>query len=167
MTALHVGALSGDDAVMEALLQQARREEIDRTDEEGRTPLHHACASGSFMVVQRLLNCGADTEAGDKHGDKPVQLAARAGHIAVVKALLRPQRSAEESAPPSVGEGHGGHHADVDPSRAVPQEDGADDDDEEEEDEEEEDEESEEEEEMVIDEGEEADEEPSTSSTTS
>ena len=54
----------------------------------GRTPLCVAAENGHLDVVRALLNAGADKTIADKNGRKPIDVAGRRGHDAIV-ALLR------------------------------------------------------------------------------
>lgn len=50
--------------------------------------LHVACAVGDVTSVRWALMCGADVSRLDPHGFRPLHVAAAAGHLAVVHALL-------------------------------------------------------------------------------
>ncbi len=52
------------------------------------TPLHRAAGAGLTMVVQRLLEQGADANARDAEDVTPLHLAAAAGAVPVIEALL-------------------------------------------------------------------------------
>jgi NF-kappa-B inhibitor alpha len=59
------------------------------------TPLHLAVITGQTGVVRRLLVAGADICARDRHGNTPIQIAAREGYQDVVSTLLEPVRENE------------------------------------------------------------------------
>ena len=68
---------------------------LNARNEQGRTPLHWACAVPSdrlegqarVRMVQMLLSKGADAQAQDNDGCTPAQLAEKAGHDDVVAAF--------------------------------------------------------------------------------
>lgn len=65
-----------------------------RTDQRGRTALHHAAAvraaaDPSAWVAQRLLEAGAPAGALDKASETALHVAARAGNTAAAGVLLR------------------------------------------------------------------------------
>lgn len=49
---------------------------VDIADNEGRTPLHIACALGNAEIVEMLLNAGANINARDNAGNTPAHYAA-------------------------------------------------------------------------------------------
>ena len=51
--------------------------DINGKNEDGRTPLHIACAHGHVNVVRLLLESGADPNARDNGGETPFDHAAR------------------------------------------------------------------------------------------
>lgn len=51
------------------------------------TPLHQAAVSGQVKVVKILLEKGADPDAVDIYGRKPLDSAAVYGHFEVMKML--------------------------------------------------------------------------------
>ena len=64
---------------------------VNALDDIGRTPLHYACAIGSRPIVELLLQRGAfkDVEVADKHGYRPIHLAAEGGYSGVIKELMK------------------------------------------------------------------------------
>ncbi len=48
---------------------------VDVSDNEGRTPLHIACALGQAWIVEQLLNAGANINARDHAGNTPAHYA--------------------------------------------------------------------------------------------
>ncbi|XP_061663032.1 myotrophin isoform X2 [Syngnathoides biaculeatus] len=69
-------------------LHTAKAEEVNRTLDAGRKPLHYACDFGQTPVVKFLISKGADVDAPDKHGLTPLFSACVEGHVDCVKVLL-------------------------------------------------------------------------------
>lgn len=91
---LNARSLNGDTALMiaaflpdvpRALALIAKGVEINRP---GWTALHYAAASGSVVIIQRLLDESAYIDAESPNKTTPLMMAARSGHRAVVKLLL-------------------------------------------------------------------------------
>ena len=59
------------------------------TDNEGRIPLHYACASGKLEMVQYLLSDVSDLACTTKSGDTPLHIACKYNHVEVVQFLLQ------------------------------------------------------------------------------
>ena len=62
--------------------------DIDAKNNEGRSPLHSACASGELDVVKMLVEAGAGVRDTNGRGETCVVLAARNGHTETVRYLL-------------------------------------------------------------------------------
>jgi ankyrin repeat protein len=60
--------------------------QIDPRDEDGKTPLHLACASENVLAVIALLRRGAATEVTDRFGATPILRAIANGREEAVKA---------------------------------------------------------------------------------
>ncbi|XP_078435681.1 ankyrin repeat family protein [Wolffia australiana] len=86
---------------IEAFLEAARYDDIedvvtlhstgislDSKDSEGRTALHMASANGHLLIVEYLINNGADPNALNAENNTPLHWACLNGHIEVVKALI-------------------------------------------------------------------------------
>lgn len=91
---LNARSLNGDTALMiaaylpdvpRALALISKGAEINRA---GWTALHYAAASGSFPIIQRLLDESAFIDAESPNKTTPLMMAARSGHSNVVKMLL-------------------------------------------------------------------------------
>merc|ERR1719161_2844652 len=65
---------------------------LDSVDKHGMQPIHYAAFWGNLEVAQLLMEQRADAAArvgtGSYAGDLPVHLAAEAGHLGTVKALV-------------------------------------------------------------------------------
>lgn len=82
MWALKTGDL---DEVMAKLVTT---EDVNRTLDGGRMPLHLAADFGQTDVVEYLISKGANVNAPDKHGLTPLISACFEGHASCVKILL-------------------------------------------------------------------------------
>jgi uncharacterized protein len=76
-----------DAKTLEGLLPFLPNDTIDKKDEHGWTPLMQASWDGDLGEVNRLLEKGADVNASES-GSTSLHLAAQAGHLDIVKALL-------------------------------------------------------------------------------
>lgn len=86
-TALHLAALNGRDHATESMIQLGASVEVRNF--HGQTPLHIASSRGFLKTVKALVRQGgayADSE--DDSGVRPISIAARNGHAAVVQFLL-------------------------------------------------------------------------------
>ncbi|EAY01306.1 ankyrin repeat protein, putative [Trichomonas vaginalis G3] len=61
---------------------------VNSTDENNQTPLHHAAQDGYLDVVEILLKSGAKVNATDNQKQTPLHIAAGNGQVDVCKALL-------------------------------------------------------------------------------
>uniref|UniRef100_A0A8I5NKW7 Myotrophin n=1 Tax=Papio anubis TaxID=9555 RepID=A0A8I5NKW7_PAPAN len=71
----------------------AKGEDVNRTLEGGRKPLHYAADCGQLEILEFLLLKGADINAPDKHHITPLLSAVYEGHVSCVKLLLSKVRS--------------------------------------------------------------------------
>ena len=60
----------------------------DVVGNDGNTLLHIACAEGNIVIVELLLNNGADILKPDRNGDAPIHIASRFGRLSILKILL-------------------------------------------------------------------------------
>ena len=60
----------------------------DVVGNDGNTLLHIACAEGNIVIVELLLNNGADILKPDRNGDAPIHIACRFGRLSILKILL-------------------------------------------------------------------------------
>ncbi|KDQ17884.1 hypothetical protein BOTBODRAFT_104719, partial [Botryobasidium botryosum FD-172 SS1] len=63
--------------------------DVNASDDQRRTPLHHAARSGVPRFAKRFISAGADAHTLDEQGDTPLALAARAGSYGGVIQLLK------------------------------------------------------------------------------
>jgi ankyrin repeat protein len=62
--------------------------QLNRTDSNGRTPLHYACLFGKNDVAQLLIKKGADIDPRDENQTTPLHIVAATGNLELVKILL-------------------------------------------------------------------------------
>ena len=76
-TALHYACNAGDEVIVEQLVQA--KADIDATDKDQWSPLHHAALSGNQAVVASMLNHGNPVvDALNEHGQTALQTACEA-----------------------------------------------------------------------------------------
>ncbi|KAI1360547.1 ankyrin repeat-containing domain protein [Xylaria arbuscula] len=86
-TALHLAARSGSTEVMDYLLQEGRCANVNVTSTESSTPLHVVSYKGYIEAIEFLVAHGADVNAIDDKGNRPIDLALMNGMIQAVKLL--------------------------------------------------------------------------------
>ncbi|XP_063073493.1 myotrophin [Engraulis encrasicolus] len=84
---------------MEEVKSLVKDEDVNRTLEGGRKPLHYAADCGHREVVEFLVSRGADVNAADKHGITPLLSAIYEGHLSCVKLLLEKGADKERKGP--------------------------------------------------------------------
>jgi ankyrin repeat protein len=86
-TALHWAAFHDDLELVKTLLTAGAK--FDAVTREGAiTPLFMACTNGSAVVIEALLNAGADVNSTKANGTTPLMTAAAAGGVDAVNVLL-------------------------------------------------------------------------------
>lgn len=83
-SALMLAVLAGHDKVVDALMKAGAP-----INQEGWTPLHYAAFEGRLELLEKLLVAGADVNAVAPNKSSALMLAARNGHIDVVRRLLK------------------------------------------------------------------------------
>ncbi|CAM9626693.1 unnamed protein product [Hapterophycus canaliculatus] len=78
-----------------------------KTNEEGMGPVALAAASGSAQVVSELLRADIPYRTRDRDGRTPLHLAARNGHIPVLRVLVAEMRKSRDNRGPRAGGGDG------------------------------------------------------------
>ncbi len=97
---IHDAAKNGNLAGVQAELDKGVNV-IEKEDNYGRTPLHHASTNGHKKIVELLIAKGADVNAKSKFENTPLNLAAFWGHKEIAELLIA------EGA--NVNANHGGH----------------------------------------------------------
>ena len=89
MTPLMWAAHRGKADISELLLQQPGIN-IDCSDEDGRTAMHHACLFGRLEVLRMLLAARSQGSVNqlDKGGDTPLMSASNYGHVECVRLMV-------------------------------------------------------------------------------
>ena len=80
-------AVEGDLEGLKKIIE-VEKFDIDETDDDGWTALHHSCWNGKNQVVLYLLETGAKIDAKKNYGQTPLHLASYKGHEETVKLLL-------------------------------------------------------------------------------
>ncbi|CAK40532.1 uncharacterized protein An10g00960 [Aspergillus niger] len=62
-----------------SLLKGLKKDELNKQDEDGRTPVSHAAEAGNKWAVDKLIEAGADPYQCDKNGRSPLSWAAQFG----------------------------------------------------------------------------------------
>lgn len=84
---IHDAAKDGNpDRVIEILERDPGQ--LNRADENGKTPLHYASRFGKNKVAQLLIKRGADLDPKDENQITPLHIAAASGNLELVKILL-------------------------------------------------------------------------------
>ena len=86
------GLLSG--AALSAQ-RPAAKEDVNRRNPDGSTPLQWAVYDGDVAEVKRLLRAGADVSLANNYGATPMSLAAEVGNTEMLKVLLEAGANAD------------------------------------------------------------------------
>jgi ankyrin repeat protein len=76
-----------------------RKEDVNRRNVDGSTPLQWAVYNGDVAEVQRLVRAGADVSLANKYGATPMSLAAEVANTNVLKVLLEAGANADSPNP--------------------------------------------------------------------
>ncbi|KAM0033287.1 putative Arf GTPase activating protein [Helianthus debilis subsp. tardiflorus] len=89
---LHLACQTADCTMVELLLQHGAN--INASDSNGQTPLHHSIIRGRLAIAQLLLSRGANPLAADTEGKTPRQLVTELGidDIQILALLREPKR---------------------------------------------------------------------------
>jgi len=61
--------------------------DVNKSDFDGRTPLHIAASIGQEIVAQYLVDSGANVNARDRYGNTPLEDAVRENHLSLIKII--------------------------------------------------------------------------------
>jgi ankyrin repeat protein len=95
--ALIVGAAGGAQA--QAARPRTAKEDVNRRNPDGSTPLQWAVFHGDVAEAKRLLRAGADVKAANKYGATAMTLAAEVGSTEMLKVLLEAGADADSPNP--------------------------------------------------------------------
>jgi uncharacterized protein len=76
-----------------------RKDDVNRRNPDGSTPLQYAVYNGDVAEVRRLLKAGADVNAANKYGATPMTLAAEVANTDMLKLLLEVGANADSPNP--------------------------------------------------------------------
>lgn len=62
--------------------------DVNKKDDNGQTPLHHAVQSGHIKLAQTLIERGARVESRDNEGQTPLHLASKVGYAPMIDLLV-------------------------------------------------------------------------------
>lgn len=88
-TPLHQAAYNGQSEIIRTLLTSSSKEMLDATNDGGQTPLILACMQGNLMIVNLLLDAGADANRALLDGSAPLHFAAQSGNKFIGQALIK------------------------------------------------------------------------------
>jgi ankyrin repeat protein len=77
----------------------ARKEDVNRRNPDGSTPLQWAVFKGDVAEARRLLRAGADVSLANNYGATPMSLAAEVGNTDMLKVLLEVGADADSPNP--------------------------------------------------------------------
>jgi uncharacterized protein len=95
--ALIVGAAGGAQA--QASRPRTAKEDVNRRNPDGSTPLQWAVFHGDIAEAKRLLRAGADVKVANKYGATAMTLAAEVGNTEMLKVLLEAGADADSPNP--------------------------------------------------------------------
>lgn len=91
-TVLILSVKKGCNSILEEItnkmLDESRNVELNKSDINENTALHHAVQKKNDFAIERLVGIGADLDSKNKNGDSPLHLAVKLGYIFAVKTLL-------------------------------------------------------------------------------
>ncbi|KAK9802550.1 hypothetical protein WJX73_000297 [Symbiochloris irregularis] len=103
---LHLASEAGHTVCVESLVGRGRKLSVKATNRDSRTPLHLAAMGGHAAAAKLLLAAGAMTQARDKDGKTPLDMAPSQSSIrAVLASSLPTTASPKPNAAPSASAG--------------------------------------------------------------
>jgi len=90
---------AGTSATKPAAKPSRARENVNRRNDDGSTPLQWAVYEGDVAEVKRLLSAGADLTLANKYGATPMSLAAEVGNAEILGLLLEAGANADSPNP--------------------------------------------------------------------
>ncbi|MDB5855915.1 MAG: transient receptor potential cation channel subfamily er 1 [Herminiimonas sp.] len=93
---LHMAAALGNPEVVRTWLE-AHPEDIEKTDDRNRTPLHVAVRKRNRATTHALLQAGANADASDFNGIAPLAIAADNNDTAIAAVLLEARASIDQA----------------------------------------------------------------------
>ena len=85
----------GGEAGLQARLRTPQKEDVNRRDVDGSTPLQWAVYKGDLAEAKRLVRAGADVSIANNYGATPMSLAAEVGDADMLKVLLEAGANAD------------------------------------------------------------------------
>ena len=85
---LYIAAAQGNTAEVTRLLAAGASPDKFCDYEDGSTAIVRACEGGHTVIVQALLDSGANVESEDQYGNNTLKTAVMTGHLATALALL-------------------------------------------------------------------------------
>lgn len=87
-TALHLASFFGAESCADVLLDAGADPDVASRNDQGVHPLHSAVAGRAFCIARRLVEVGADVDAVQRGGFRPLHAAAQNGDELTVDLLL-------------------------------------------------------------------------------
>src|SRR5215510_14270708 len=78
---------------------KAKKDDVNRRNPDGSTPLQYAVYNGDVAEVRRLLKAGADVNTANNYGASPMTLAAEVANTDMLKLLLEVGANADSPNP--------------------------------------------------------------------
>ena len=85
--------------VVSGFSRTTKKEDVNRRNPDGSTPLQWAVYNGDVTEAKRLLRAGADVTIANKYGASPMMLAAEVGNAEMLKVLLEAGANADSPNP--------------------------------------------------------------------
>ena len=86
-------------ALLSGAAVSAQKQDVNRRNADGSTPLQWAVYAGDVAEVRRLVGIGADVSLANNYGATPMSLAAEVGNAGILKVLLEAGANADSPNP--------------------------------------------------------------------